>query len=63
MPDKLTRKDRFKNLDKWGRNLETVESLNEFVILYKKEINNKINSLVKGKSGRLRLKEELDIIV
>jgi len=57
--NKVSRKDRFKGLDKMGKELETIESMQEMVELYQKDIKARLDSITTNKNLQRQIKHEL----
>ena len=57
--NKVSRKDRFKGLDKMGKELETIESMQEMVELYQKDIKARLDRITTNKNSQRQIKHEL----
>jgi exo-beta-1,3-glucanase (GH17 family) len=57
----INRHGRFNNMSKIDRSLESMESLNELIILYKQDIDTKLDTITPNKTLQSQIKAELGI--
>lgn len=58
----ITRRERFSQLSEIGKYIESIESLNELIILYKSDIQVKLDLITDNKTLQAQIKSELGIL-
>jgi len=59
--NKISRRDRFRSLNTVDKSLESIESLNELIILYQIDIQGKLDNITKNVQLQKQLKHALGI--